>query len=224
MLAEMLARPIAHRGLHACGAAGPVENTIDAAHAAIAAGYGIECDVQLTGDGQVVVFHDEMLDRLAGVPGRVGDMPLARLTAPTLLDGSRIPDLACFLAAIAGRAPLFIEIKSAGDGDMRLADAVLDHVRDYAGPVALESFDPLVLTRCRGASCPVGLVGPSDSGAVSPADIPRCDFLSWDIAHVAIAAAGHPRLPLTTWTVRDARQHALAQACRAQIVFEGFLA
>ena len=223
MLAKMLARPIAHRGLHGCGDAGPVENTIAAAQAAIAGGYGIECDVQLTGDGQVVVFHDETLDRLAGVPGRLGDMTAADLAGLALADHSRIPSLAGFLAAIGGRVPLFIEIKSVGDGDMRLAGAVLDHVRDYPGPVALESFDPLVLARCRGARCPVGLVGPSDSDAVSPAHLPRCEFLSWDIAHVATAAEDHLRLPMTTWTVRDARQHASARACRAQIVFEGFL-
>ena len=62
-LARLLAAPIAHRGLHACGAPGPVENSLSAAQAAIAAGYGIECDVQLSGDDEAIVFHDARLER-----------------------------------------------------------------------------------------------------------------------------------------------------------------
>ena len=59
----LVARPIAHRGLHD-PAAGLIENTLAAADAAIAGGYAIECDVQDTADGEAVVFHDFTLDRL----------------------------------------------------------------------------------------------------------------------------------------------------------------
>src|SRR4051794_2404055 len=59
----LTARPIAHRGLHD-KAKGVIENTVSAALAAVDAGYAIECDVQLTGDGEAVVFHDFTLDRL----------------------------------------------------------------------------------------------------------------------------------------------------------------
>ena len=55
--------PIAHRGLHNASH-GIVENTISAAQAAISKGYSIECDVQVSAEGVVMVFHDDTLDRL----------------------------------------------------------------------------------------------------------------------------------------------------------------
>jgi len=51
----------AHRGLHGPGVP---ENSLSAYAAAIARGIGIECDVQKSGDGQPIVFHDWELDRL----------------------------------------------------------------------------------------------------------------------------------------------------------------
>ena len=69
-LGWLVARPIAHRGLHDI-AAGVIENSASAAEAAIAGNFGIECDVQLSADGQAVVFHDFVLDRLTGEKGRV---------------------------------------------------------------------------------------------------------------------------------------------------------
>jgi glycerophosphoryl diester phosphodiesterase len=66
----IVARPIAHRGLHD-KANGIVENTITAAKAAVDGDFAIECDVQLTADGEAVVFHDFTLDRLTGETGEV---------------------------------------------------------------------------------------------------------------------------------------------------------
>ncbi len=66
----LIARPIAHRGLHDA-AAGLIENTADAMRAAIAAGYGIETDVQISADGEAMVHHDEALGRLADGDGRL---------------------------------------------------------------------------------------------------------------------------------------------------------
>ncbi len=69
-LSWIVAKPIAHRGLHD-RAAGVLENTVTAAEAAAARGFAIECDVQLTRDGEAVVFHDFTLDRLTGETGPV---------------------------------------------------------------------------------------------------------------------------------------------------------
>ena len=142
----------------------------------------------------------------------------AVLAALRLSDGSAIPTLPAFLEAIGGRAALVIEIK----GDPSLADGVLAAVAGYDGPIVLESFDPATVARCAAAPCPVGLVGPRRSGRSDPHLLPRCDFLSWDIAHLADAAAAWPALPLTTWTVRTAVERERAARCKAQIVFEGF--
>jgi glycerophosphoryl diester phosphodiesterase len=57
----LIERPVAHRGLHGNGV---IENTLGAARAAVDANCAIEVDVQLTADNEVVVFHDDTLDRL----------------------------------------------------------------------------------------------------------------------------------------------------------------
>ena len=59
----LTARPIAHRGLHDASA-GVIENTATAFIAARDAGYGIECDVQVSADGEAMVHHDDALGRL----------------------------------------------------------------------------------------------------------------------------------------------------------------
>ena len=61
----LTARPIAHRGLHDA-ASGAIENTPSAFRAAIDGGYGIECDLQISADGEVMVHHDDVLGRLEG--------------------------------------------------------------------------------------------------------------------------------------------------------------
>ena len=213
-LAAMLARPIAHRGLHGCGAPGPIENTVAAALAAVEHGYGVECDVLFARDGTPVVIHDETLERLAGRPEGVAALDAEELRGIPLRDGGAIPTLEELLKAIAGRAALVIEIKAVSDAS--LADAVLDGVASYAGPVVLESFDPAIVTRCRHAPCPVGLVGPGHD-APDPAGLPRCDFLSWRVGDLDALPA---RLPLTSWTVRSEADAARAAAAGAQIVFE----
>ena len=57
----LTARPIAHRGLH--DASGAIENTASAFTAAIGGGYGIECDLQVSADGEAMVHHDDALGR-----------------------------------------------------------------------------------------------------------------------------------------------------------------
>lgn len=215
-LARMLARPIAHRGLHGCGGPGPIENTVPAALAAVEAGYGVECDVLFARDGTPVVIHDETLERLAGRPEAVASLDAAALATLPLRGGGAIPTLAALLAAIDGRVALVIELKSIPDA--RLVDAVLVEVARYQGPVALESFDPAIVARCRGADCPVGLVGPGNS-FTDPSMLPRCDFLSWNIARLDDRPLGQP---LTSWTVRSPGDAERVAETGAQIVFEGW--
>ncbi len=147
--AWMTARPIAHRGLHD-RAKGVIENSPKAALAAIAGRFAIECDVQLTADGDAVVFHDFELDRLTAGAGRVDALTTAQLEAIQLKDTSdRIPSLSRFLDLIDGRAPLVLEIKSRFDGDMRLTRRVAEIVNASPHPIVLKSFDPRIVTELR---------------------------------------------------------------------------
>ena len=103
--------PIAHRALHD-RAQGRPENSRAAIRAAIAAGYGIEIDLQASADGVAMVFHDDDLGRLTGATGPVRARTAAELGAIRLTDAEDgIPTLAEVLEIVAGRVPLLIEIK-----------------------------------------------------------------------------------------------------------------
>jgi glycerophosphoryl diester phosphodiesterase len=249
--AWLAARPFAHRGLHdAAGAI--IENTCAAAAAAIDHGYAIECDVQITGDGEAVVFHDFTLDRLTNMRGRLDAVPLQALAAICLHGtGDRISPLASYLDFIGGRVPLACEIKSRFDGDLRLAARVAQIASRYAGPLALMSFDPAVIAHLRANRdrlgldrTPLGMVAQAsyDDGAAEWAHLPagekfalaeflhfaatRPDFLSYgvrDLPHaVPYLCRAGLGLPVLAWTVRDAAQAAIAARWADQIIFEGW--
>ena len=71
--AWLTARPIAHRGLHD-RARGIVENMPGAALAAVAGNFSIECDIQLSADGEAMVHHDDALGRLTEGSGALVDV------------------------------------------------------------------------------------------------------------------------------------------------------
>ncbi|MGI6667848.1 MAG: glycerophosphodiester phosphodiesterase family protein [Bacillota bacterium] len=133
--------PIAHRGLHDEAIE---ENTLAAFAAAIAEGYAIELDVNLTKDGVPVVIHDNDLSRLMGLDTSVSDMLLDDLKKESLKrSGEKVPTLGEALALIAGQVPVLIEIKNFG-WPGRLESEVLNALDGYSGEYALQSFNPLV--------------------------------------------------------------------------------
>lgn len=246
----LTARPIAHRGLHR-RAEGRIENTPTAALEAIAGGYAIECDVQLTKDGEAVVFHDFTLDRLTTASGAVADRTAAELAQIAYKEcADRILPLAEFLALIDARTPLICEIKSRFDGDLRLTERTAQIVAAYAGPVALKSFDPDIVAhlnkegaRLGVADRPRGIVAEAsyDHGdyAALPPERRRAmagllhwsdtepDFLSYHVNDMPNAASFFPRrlgAPVMCWTVRTPAQVEIARRWADQMVFEGFTA
>lgn len=151
-------RPIAHRGLHDRGR-GIIENTASAFAAAIDKGYAIECDVQLSRDGIPMIFHDDELDRLTGVPGPVGARSMAELATYKLLDsaaGDTPQRFSEFLAQVAGRTMLQIELKQQPDKSSTevLAQTVMDGLKGYRGPVTIESSIRNCWSKCESAAPP----------------------------------------------------------------------
>jgi glycerophosphoryl diester phosphodiesterase len=241
----LVARPIAHRGLHD-RALGVIENTPSAVARALEHGFSVEIDVQMTGDGDAVVFHDATLDRLTEATGRVSGMPLQDLRRVVFREtADRIWTLDDCLDLIGGRQALVVEIKSDFDGDMRLARLVADRLRLRGGPVAAKSFDPRAV-RAIAASAPRlprGIVGEAFadddahwaglSGAQRFAarnilhwPLTRPHFLSWhvrDLGRRAVRLARAAGLPVMTWTVRTPEDQAHAALCADQMVFEGFM-
>ena len=134
----------AHRGLHSRDRSVP-ENSLAAFRLAARAGYGIELDVQLSKDGQVVVFHDADLKRVCGVDGRVDELTLAELQQLRLCGTEeRIPLFSEVLGAIRGAGPLIVELKN-GRRNRELCEKTYRLLEGYRGDVCIESFNPFIV-------------------------------------------------------------------------------
>lgn len=135
----------AHRGLHTNDSRVP-ENSLPAFAAAAKAGYGVELDVQLTADRQIVVFHDNDLKRMCGVERRVDECTYAELRKLRLLDSNQpIPLLSEVLEVLDG-ATLLCECKAMRSyTDTSLCEAVLPLLDGYKGDVCIESFNPMMV-------------------------------------------------------------------------------
>src|SRR5262245_33078602 len=115
----LTAQPFAHRGLHDTSA-GVIENTAAAFSAAMAAGYGMETDLQISADGEAMVYHDDALGRLTEGSGFLADLTAAEIRAVRFKASSgRILTLGELCDIVAGRVTLLLELKSRFDGDTR---------------------------------------------------------------------------------------------------------
>ena len=242
----LTARPIAHRGLHD-EAHGIVENTASAARAAVEAGYGMETDLQLAADGEAMVFHDDTLERLTERAGTIAALP-ARELRQVAYKGSRdrIITLGELTDLVAGRTPLVIELKSDFDGDLRLVRRAAEVLRNYAGSVAVMSFDPDLIAALRHIAPGITRGMVSDRYFTHPhwkflkppqkrnlafllhAPRSRPQFIAYRVDDLPSIAPWIARnvfgLPLLTWTVRTGADRARAQRHADQIIFEGFRA
>ena len=243
-----IARPIAHRAYHD-SAAGRPENSRAAVRAAIAAGYGIEIDLQLSADGVPMVFHDYDLDRLTVQKGALARKTAVELAAIPLLHGTEgIPTLAQVLADVAGRVPLLIEIKDQ-DGDLGpdigpLEAATAAVLAGYAGPVAVMSFNPHSVAAMAqlAPALPRGLTTSAyDHDDWAPVSHATCDrlreipdydrtgasFISHearDLARPRVAALRAQGARVLCWTIRSAAAEAGARRMAENITFEGYAA
>src|SRR5438552_15530312 len=119
----LIARPVAHRGLHD-SAAGVIENTPSAFAAAVAGNYAIECDLQLSADGDAMVFHDDTLERLTEGSGRLDALSASALKRVTFRATSdHMITLGELCELVAGRVTLGMVIKSHSAGERRLVSA-----------------------------------------------------------------------------------------------------
>ncbi|MBI1402963.1 MAG: hypothetical protein GC147_07105 [Porphyrobacter sp.] len=216
----------AHRGLHGPGVP---ENSLAAAAAAIAAGMGIECDVQRSRDDHPMVFHDWELGRLTGEAGETEHRTADELEALVLLGTDQHPvRLATFLDVVGGQVPLLIEIKSKRGYDVEWTCIVVSRLLDtYSGPHAVMSFDPLVARwfRRHAPQTACGLVMREDGRGDTQTAwrrrlalwVAKPDFLAYHVAALPshwVAGLRARGLPVLTWTVNspEARARALTDA------------
>lgn len=239
--------PIAHRGLHD-RAKGVIENSPSAFAAAIAAGYGIELDLQLSADGVAMVFHDETLDRLTGDRGALADRTAADLVTIRLAGGAdHIPTLDTVLEQVAGQVPLLIELKdqslTLGDSNGQLEAATARALQAYVGPVAVMSFNPSMMAHMarlapqitRGIT--TSSFDPADWAPISALtcarlrDIPDYDavgasFISHqgdDLTRPRVAELRDKGAVILCWTILSSADEALVRQYADNITFEQYL-
>jgi glycerophosphoryl diester phosphodiesterase len=240
-----LARPVAHRALHGPGRP---ENSRAGVRAAVAGGWGIEIDLQLSADGVPMVFHDAGLSRLTAASGPVRGRRAAELGAIPLKGGAEgIPTFAEVLEIVGGRVPLVVEIKDQsgemGPTDGALERAAAEVASGYDGPLAFMSFNPHAVAVLAEAApgLPRGLVTcafrPEDWPGLRRARLAELAAIG-DVARVGAAFVSHGHrdlgmervaelkaqgLPVLCWTVRSPAETAAALRVADQITFEGFV-
>jgi len=229
----------AHRGLHGGDIA---ENTCAAFAAACVRGYGIELDVQLSADGEVVVFHDDTLKRMTGDERKVCQVSLEELKTLSLQGKGSIPTFEEVLRLVNGRVPLLVELKN-GKRNTEMCRKVAAMLREYKGAFVVESFNPLIIDWMR-RNAPEfvrgQLVGPCRSykgtvgtmtGFVLAGLMMNCrakpDFIAYDAGAKAYIIPRIQRLvfrtPMAAWTVRDSETCDACLKRGEMVIFEGFL-
>jgi len=240
----LTARPIAHRALHD-PAHGLIENAAGAVRAAIAAGYGIEVDVQLSVDGEAMVYHDDALGRLTEGKARLDRLSAAELKSVRFrYSDEHMLTLADMCDLVAGRVIMLIELKSRFDGDVRLGHRVAEVLTVYGGAAAPMSFDPWQVraVRHKAPHLACGIIAakyrPHPYWDLMPAWmrlgmgylltglVAQPQFIAYAAADLPALAPAFARrvigLPLLAWTIRNEAERARAARFADQIIFEGF--
>ena len=213
----------AHRGLHL--GSGIPENSLTAFAGALGAGAGIECDLRLTADNQIVVFHDPDGQRMCQDPARIGRSTLHELS--NLRVGEHpIPTLQSLLSLIDGRVPLLLEVK-VGKDIWRWAPALARALAGYRGRLGVMSFDPRI-SRLMKVNMPDVRRGLVIRDSLSTARRHGAIWLA-DPQFVAVdrAALGkrwvarlRERMPVYSWTVRTPEQRAQAAVHADALIWE----
>jgi glycerophosphoryl diester phosphodiesterase len=213
----------AHRGLH-YGSGFP-ENSLIAFAAALEFGAGIECDLRLTKDDRVLVFHDADAWRMCSSPLVIGKSTHAELKRLKVGEGP-IPTLESLLKLVDGRVPLLLEVKVEND-IWRWMPAFRQALKDYRGPYGIMSFDPRVprLLKTNLPEVRRGLVIRERLPAVKRrvalwlAD-PHFIAVERTALTSAWVAGARQRMPVYSWTIKDSRQRAQAQVHADSLIWE----
>jgi len=213
----------AHRGLH-YGPGFP-ENSLIAFAGALEMGAGIECDLRLTADSRVLVFHDADAWRMCASPLKIGKATFGELSRLSVGEHP-IPTLESLLALVGGRVPMLLEVKVEGD-IWRWLPALASTLAGYTGPFGVMSFDPRIsrLLKTNMPDVRRGLVIRDSLSA------PRRRIAIWlaDPQFVAVdkASLGKPwvarlreRMPVYSWTIRTAAERGQAQVQADALIWE----
>jgi|TARA_B110001452_G_scaffold52353_1_gene39866 glycerophosphoryl diester phosphodiesterase len=215
--------PIAHRGLHS-NANNIYENTKESFLAAVNENYAIECDVVLSKDHEVVVFHDENLKRLCNLDKSISSLTMNELRSLKIYESnSNIISLDEMLHVVSAHVPIIIEIK--GKFTPFIEERIQEIIRSYRGPIALKTFNlksvewlikflPYVYK---------GLVIDSNTNNFEAILDLNIDFVSCDIEFIESNLVDRLKkkgLPIITWTVDNEDKKKKANLIADNIIFE----
>ena len=232
-------RAFAHRGLYELDQSVP-ENSLPAFRRAVETGYGAELDVQRTRDGQIVVFHDDSMQRACGVEGAVRDFTYEELQAfPLFGTDERIPLFSDVLKVFDGKQPLIVELKYGPDSDL-LCEATRQMLDAYDGPACVESFHP-AMVRWFWKHDPKRLRGQlSEAVCYSRKNLPlllsfmmsrllsncltRPQFIAYQVGPKPLSARASEGMGAmkVLWTARERSLHAQRMRENHAVIFEGY--
>ena len=237
-----LGKNFAHRGLHD-NSWGIPENSMMAFKRAVDRGYGIELDVHLTADRQLVVHHDDSLYRMCHVDRTIERVTLKELRSLHLLNTEEtIPTLEEVLKLVNGRVPLLIELKCETSRYKELCRKVYSALAAYPGAYLIESFNPLALRWfkkhhpdiLRGQlSCNFFKEKPHCDlvlfliASLGSNFLCRPDFISYkytDIGSLNVRInCGLFRSKLAVWTIKSRDAYEKMRSRAQMFIFEGFI-
>ena len=234
-------RSYAHRGLHD-NEHGPSENSLESFIKASQQHYGIELDVQLTADKEVIVFHDPNLTRTSNVDIEVAKIDYEQIKHIKVFDREYIPLLSEALNSVSNETPLIIEIKSVGSREWvnEICRLTYEQLKNYTGIYCVESFDPFAI-RWFAKNAPsvlrgqLSMSGKKYQGSVKPFTafllqslllnfLGRPHFIAYEHEDRSISLAISKILGamIVRWTVKSQQKHDELQMKSEGIIFEGY--
>ena len=217
-----LKRPIAHRGLY--NNKDIIENTIDSFELAIKNNFSIELDVVLSKDGEVMVFHDYDLNRLAGSNKLVNTCTANKLRNIKLLGtNSAIPSIDEVLYRINGKVPILIEIKESFHPDIE--ERLFEIIRSYEGQIAIQSFDKksIIWFKNNAPFYKLGLISNDPKLTVEDINKLGVDFLAFDINILdsdIVKNLKSLNFHILTWTVDTPEKYKKSKKLADNCIFE----
>ncbi|MBY0357192.1 MAG: glycerophosphodiester phosphodiesterase [Candidatus Obscuribacterales bacterium] len=221
---------VAHRG----GRKWAPENTMTAFRKSIAAGcYGIELDIHRCKSGELVVIHDETLERTTNGQGFVKDKTLTELKKLSAgawyakeFNEERLPTLAEVLTLIDGKLVLNIEIKNAPIAYAGLEDCLLKLLRSYKYPekIIISSFDHEILQRIHQKAPSYKLAFLSECLFVDlPGYAKKVGATAWnpyfgELRTDSVELAHTVPLEVNVWTVNDPKQWRAMQDMKVESI------
>lgn len=224
-------KPVAHRGLWGNGI---TENSLTAYRLAAEKGYPIEIDLFITTDGELVCFHDDSLERMTGVKGKIYEKSLAELKS-LKLDGKEeyIPTFKEVLNIARGKSPLLIEIKDQPNDFV--VDKTVAMLKEYDGEFAVQSFNPFYIKRVKQLAPEFirGILGTHEKerGRITNFVLKRLpfnfmikpDFISYNKNGLRFVKRKSKKTSVICWTVTSEKEREQSKSIAKNIIFELFV-